>query len=433
MRTEKKRGRWVAAAAGVLIGTLLLTACGRAETQTTVSAAPVDNGPATGRIDVWTAGDLGSQTKPMFEAFKAANQGVTVTVTDVPWTEIDNKMQNATAAGTVPDLVLIGETTPLIAANALQPLPEGIVKVADLDATALGRTKNPAGTQFAVPWYVETRVLFSHKAAVEKAGVKLPTTWDEQLDYFGKIQALDNVTEAVALPVAGDQPHQLLLSYLAQAGGSPMTADKKAWNFDTPEMTKALTYYGEFFKRGLASPNGYGDNLLPSFLSGATDSMIQGVYLVPAVDSAMKDQGLGTNWSAENLVAGVLPAGSAGNASYLGGANWVVPAASDNGASAWKLVRWLMEPAQQLQLFSITRNIPATTSTWTDPSLTSDPWITTSLEQLKNTVSDPVAPTWREIAGFIDSESEKIVRGSVTPTEAAKAIQQHAEKTGLGW
>lgn len=54
-------------------------------------------------------------------------------------------------------------------------------------------------------------------------------------------------------------------------------------------------------------------------------------------------------------------------------------------------------------------------------------------KQLDHTVGDPAVPTWTQVYQVIDDESEKMLTGSQTPEETAKAIQEQAASIGLGW
>jgi multiple sugar transport system substrate-binding protein len=270
---HRKAQRTVALGAAALMMVGGLAACGRdsggsASASASVSAVTIDNSAATGTINVWTAGDVGSQMKDIFDQFRTDNPDATVNVTDVPWSELDSKMKNAIAGNSVPDLVMIGDVAPLITTGGLQQVPNGVMTSDDMVQTALDRSKDNNGNQYGIPAYIETRVLFYNKNVAAKAGVtSAPTTWDDALDFYAKLKSVDGVKYAIGMGVGDEsKAYQYILPFLAQAGGSALTEDGSAWNFDTDEMVSALTYYKKFFDEGLSDPAGIGDDAVTNFV-----------------------------------------------------------------------------------------------------------------------------------------------------------------------
>lgn len=423
--------RWGGLTALGLTAALALVGCGRAAApDATAEIGTIDSTPATGTIEVWAAGDFGVQAAELFHDFEAANEGVTVTVTDVPWAEINSKVTNGIAAGTVPDLVLVGDVSQLIPTGGIQPVPHGVIDDGTVYDNALKRSQDQAGVQYGVPWYVEARMLWYHTKIAQAAGVEAPQTWDEQITFFQELKKQEGVTWAVGMPVGrSSYAYQVIMPFFAQAGGSALTADKTGWDLGGDAMVDALAYYKSFFDLGLADPDGATDNAVQNFVSGQVAATFQGSYLAAVLDQAVKVDG----FSAATFTAAVRASGSADNAAYLGGATWLVPTASKNADSAWKLVRWLDEAPQQVKMFQITNNLPALTSTWTDPAVATDSFMKAGIDQMASTVSDVPVPNWSQVLAVIDAESEKVVRGGTTPEEAAATIQQKAESIGLGW
>lgn len=414
-----------------LTATLVLAGCGRADDPgMDVEVGAIDSTPAVGDIEIWAAGDFGVQAADLFSAFEAVNDAVDVVVTDVPWTEINSKVTNAIAAGTVPDLVLIGDVSQLIPTGGIQPVPHGVVEDGAVYENALKRSQNQNGVQYGMPWYVEARMLWYHTKIAQAAGVQAPTTWDEQTAFLQKLGEVDGVDWAVGMPVGhASFAYQAIMPFFAQAGGSALTPDGTAWDLGSEAMVKALAYYKSFFDLGLANPDASTDNAVQTFVSGQVAATFQGSYLAAVLDQAVKVDG----FSAATFTADVRPAGAVNNAAYLGGATWVVPTGSKNADSAWKLVKWLQEAPQQVSMFQITNNLPSLTSTWTDPAVATDAFMKAGIAQMSNTVSDVPVPTWSQVLAVIDAESEKVVRGGTTPEDAAATIQQRAEAIGLGW
>src|SRR5437867_12060141 len=112
-----------------LAAALLLTACGRdtgSGSGPTESAAPIASGPATGTITVWAQGAEGAALPAVAKEFEAANPGVKVNVTAIPWDAAHNKYQTSIASGSTPDVAQMGTTWMADFADAFDPTPRGI-------------------------------------------------------------------------------------------------------------------------------------------------------------------------------------------------------------------------------------------------------------------------------------------------------------------
>ena len=106
---------------------LALSACGRS----TGTAAPADqakdvsSGKATGTITVWAMGAEGEKLPTLAKEFEAANPGVKVNVTAIPWDAAHDKFTTAITAGKTPDVAMVGTTWmgEFAGLGALDPTP----------------------------------------------------------------------------------------------------------------------------------------------------------------------------------------------------------------------------------------------------------------------------------------------------------------------
>ena len=123
-----------AVAIGV-VGLLALTACGRADDDSTGgetsagSTTTVDDAPAEGDITIWAMGEEGEKLPDFVQGFTEENPDANVEVTTIPWADVMTKFQTAVAAGTVPDAIMIGSSfmPTMVATGGLAPVPEGLV------------------------------------------------------------------------------------------------------------------------------------------------------------------------------------------------------------------------------------------------------------------------------------------------------------------
>lgn len=414
-----------------VVGMLALAGCGRTDDAPAgdgPSAGAIDDAPATGEITIWAMGEEGENLGDFADAFIEDNPDASVTVTTIPWADVMTKYQTAVAAGTVPDAIMIGSSLlpSMVAAGGLAPVPDGVVDTSTLNETA-AESVEVEGTAYAVPWYVETRVLYYRSDLAEAAGLSAPTSWDD-LTAFAKGFTAEGATYGIQLPMGdAEDSTQVVLPFYAQAGGEVLSdaGDAYAWDQDT--LADALEYYASFFTDGLAPISGYGDSQTASFVDGSNPAFISGPWMV-SVLADMKD----ADWVADNVATVPVPAGSANNDSYLGGGHLGVFSDAKNADGAWKFISWLSEPDTQQAWFELTSGLPAVTSVLDAEPYASDPRVSVLNEQLQNTVAPPSVPSWDEMSAFIETEAEKVANGS-SADDAAAAIIAKAESLGTGW
>lgn len=427
------RGRKALAVGAIgVVGLLALAGCGRADDAGTGgggdSATSIDDSPATGEITIWAMGEEGENLSDFSEAFTEANPDATVTVTTIPWADVMTKYQTAVAAGTVPDAIMIGSSLlpSMVAAGGVAPVPDGVVDDDTLNETAEESTV-VEGVSYAVPWYVETRVLYYRSDLADAAGLSAPTTWDEFTTFAQGFQSA-GAQYGVQLPMGdAEDSTQVILPYYAQAGGDVLNeaGDAYAWNHEA--LVSALEYYGSFFTEGIAPISGYGDSQTSSFVDGSNPAFISGPWMV-SVLADMQD----ADWVEQNVATVPIPSGSDNNDSYLGGGHLGVFSDAKNADGAWKLIRWLAEAQTQADWFDVTSALPSVSSVLEEDAFTSNPRIAVLSEQLQNTVAPPSVPSWDEMSAFIETEAEKVANGSPAD-DAATAIESKAESLGTGW
>lgn len=428
----KMRNKALAFGAIGVVGMLTLAGCGRADDTGENGAAPeaaaVDDSPATGEIEIWAMGEEGENLGAFADAFVEQNPDAEITVTSIPWTDVMTKYQTAVAAGTVPDAIMIGSSLlpSMVAAGGLAAVPDDLVDDDSFNETALESTE-VEGTAYAVPWYVETRVMYYRTDLAEQAGVEAPTTWDE-LTSFAEAMKANGSTYGIQLPMGdAEDSTQLILPFYAQAGGEVLNDDGTAYAWDEAALTDALDYYASFFTSDLAPMSGYGDAQTAAFADGSNPAFVSGPWMV----GVLGDQE-SAEWVDENVGTAPVPAGADNNDSYLGGGHLGVFEDADNADGAWKLIRWLSEPETQQAWFEQVNALPAVTSALDSEPFTSDPRLSVLNEQLENTVAPPSVPSWNEMSAFIETEAEKVANGSGA-ADAASAIVAKAESLGTGW
>ena len=155
--------RTVRVFAATIAVTALVGSCGRSDTEDGGAAEPaasVSEGQASGSVEVWAMGTEGESLGEFASAFVKENPDVDIKVTAIPWDAAHDKIATAIAGGQTPDVSMVGTTWmgEFAATGALDPTPDLIDSARFFDG-AWGTT-DVGGTNYGMPWYVETRVLY---------------------------------------------------------------------------------------------------------------------------------------------------------------------------------------------------------------------------------------------------------------------------------
>ncbi|MEP6562714.1 MAG: extracellular solute-binding protein, partial [Nakamurella sp.] len=247
------------AAALLVAATLVLTACGRSETssstgESAAASSTIGSGPATGTLNIWAQADEGEGLPAFAKEFEAANPGVTVNVTAIPWDAAHNKYQTAIAGGTTPDIAQMGTTWMGDFSDAFVPTP-GSIDTASFFPSSVKST-NVGGTAYGVPWYVDTRVIYYRKDLLAKAGYStFPTNWNDFKTMAKDMQTKAGATWGITLPAGGKADDFQSMMWIPLSGGAElMNSDQSKWTLDTPEFVDSMTYFQSFFTDGISNP-----------------------------------------------------------------------------------------------------------------------------------------------------------------------------------
>jgi multiple sugar transport system substrate-binding protein len=358
--------------------------------------------------------------------FEAANPGVKIKVTALPWDAAHNKYQTAIAGGTAPDVAQMGTTWMGDFADAFVPTPTSIDTSGFfppmVNSTVVG------GTAYGVPWSGDTRVVYYRKDLLAKAGyTTFPTTWADFKALAKAMQTKAGAKWGVALPVGGADAFQSMLFIPWSGGAELINKDQTKWTLDTPAWVDAMNYYKSFFTDGIANPNpntGAGAQEA-AFVDGSIPMFVAGPSGINSIGAA-GGPGFKDKWA----VAMVPKDKSA--TSFIGGSNLVVFKDSKNQDAAWKFIQWLSQPDVQIRWFKAATDLPSVQSAWKDPALAGDPYLSVIGEQLKSGNSPPQVPTWTQVSAAADTVLEQIVKAGANPAKAMKSLQSTADSLGTG-
>ena len=369
-------------------------------------------------------GTEGENLDALATEFEAANPDVDVEVTPVPWDAAHDKIATAIAGGQTPDVSMVGTTWmgEFAGTGALDPTPSDLIDDAQFFEGAWNSTV-VEDTSYAVPWYVETRVIFYRKDLAEAAGVEPPTNWDELKSFAAALQE-QGVEWGIDLHTGGTGAWQTFMPFAWQAGAE--IEQDGEFTLGSDAMVEAMEYYQSFFTEGLADPQSDPTSPLEvKMVDGKIGSFISGPWHM----GLLNEQG-GPEFEDKWDVT-VMPTEEAGT-SFVGGSNLAVFKDAANRDAAWKFVAFLMQPDVQQTWYETVTDLPSVQASWESGTLAEDPRLATFGRQLEDAKAPPSIPTWEQVASVIDSEIERVVKGGADPAQAVEAIQSEATSIGTG-
>lgn len=421
MRTRKRLGATLLTL-GLVVA---LAACGRGDDEnggdgTAASQAPeVDTSSASGEIEVWAMGAEGEALGAFAQSFMDEYPDVTVNVTPVPWDAAHDRIVNAIAGGEVPDVSMVGTTWmgEFATLGGLDPTPANIDGSQFFEG-AWGTTI-VEGTSYAVPWYVETRLLYYRTDLADS--VEAPGNWDD-LKAMATAMQEAGAEYGISLQPGGTGAWQTYMPFFWQAGGEIMGEDG-SFTLDGEPCVEALTFYDSFFEDGLTPPAAEDVPVEGRFANGEIASFISGPWMISIVEDAGTDP--------EAYAVAHQPTEAAGT-SFVGGSNLAVMADSDNKEAAWAFVEYLSLPDVQAAWYEEVSALPAVQAAWDEGVLSSDERLSEFGNQLEDAKAPPSIASWEQIAAEIDTVIEQVTVGDMAPGEGCTAMQEAATGIGTG-
>ncbi len=419
----------VIAVAGLAVASLALAGCGRDNGASSggEKAKDVSSGKATGSITVWAMGAEGENLPALTKEFEAANPGVKVNITAIPWDAAHDKFTASIASGNTPDAAMVGTTWmgEFAGLDALDPTPSSIDKSQFFPGAQ--KTTEVNGTSFGVPWYVETRLIYYRTDLAKKAGITTPPTdWDGLKSMAKAMQTKAGAKWGIGFQAGGTGSWQSVMPF-GWSNGADLTKDGgKSYNFDSPELTEATKYYQSYFTDGIANKAAPAQPTTePDFVSGKVPMFISGPWEMSAVEkvggAGFKDK--------YNVMQ--IPAKKT-SSSFVGGSDFVVFKKSKNRDTAWKYVQWLSDPKTQVKWYQASTDLPSVASAWEDPAISKDTKLAEFGKQLKTAQAPPSFATWEQVVAGFDTELEKVTKQGADASAALKAVQQQAQSIGTG-
>lgn len=225
-----------------------LSSCGK-------GLGPQPGGGGLRQLNFWTldlAPKFNGYIREVIAAWEQQNPGVVVRWTDVPWSSVERKLLAAVFARTAPDLVNLN---PPFAANLASK--GGLLDLAPVLPAAAQQVYLPKiwqagaqnGQQFAIPWYLTTRITMANRSVLAKAGYEAPPTRWQDVPAYAEAVRRRTGKYALFMSVVPDDSAELLET-LVQMGVQLLDGQHRA-AFNSAVGRGAFAFWSDLYRRGL--------------------------------------------------------------------------------------------------------------------------------------------------------------------------------------
>lgn len=434
-----RKKKTITAAGVVLVVGGMLAGCGTANNSANTSNTSNNSNSGSGTTNiVWAVGAITHTNlrKQLVAAFEKQYPNIHVTLQTEASNTDTTRQQLTTSIGSgaqTPDVYLgdviwpaqFGHAGLAMSLNSLLPssfftrFSPGLVK---------GATYK--GNVYGAPFFVDTAFLYYRKDLLKKAGLPVPTTWEQVMSESQTLQKDKLVKYGFIWQGASYEGLTCDFSeYLADAGGSFLNSSGQP-SINTPQATKALTFMRSLVTSGV-TPNAV-----------TTDQENQSMNLFAQGDAAFL-----RNWSyawsvsndkTQSSVVGkvgvtVLPAfaGSNGHYSSVGGWNLYVNPHSQHLSADKELIDFLTGPVAQkilVQHGELPTNaaIAAQASTIAKTSGNNSPIF--NLISKTDFISRPSqSPNYPQISQAIYQNANAVLAGSESVKAGLQKMQQQMQ------
>lgn len=276
------------------------------------------------------------------------------------------------------------------------------------------------GKLTALPWFVDSGMLYYRKDLLDGAGAQVPTTWDQLVSTAQQLQAANKAK--FGLLWQGKQAEVLvcdLVEFVGSAGGSILDADGRTVKIaDGPAVQGVQFMYDTMNKLKVTPKDVLSWDEEPSrrpFTAGQAAFLRNWSYVYTTAQDPQQSQVV------DKVGVAPLPAFAGGKSTAcLGGYQYGVSASSKNKDAAVEFIRWLSTPATQLKFATQVGLAPSRASVFDDPALAAaNPFMAKLKDVFTGGTPRPVTPKYPQVSLALQSGVSKALSGG----DVAGALQ----------
>jgi trehalose/maltose transport system substrate-binding protein len=281
------------------------------------------------------------------------------------------------------------------------------------------------GKLTALPWFIDSGMLYYRKDLLDEIGAKAPETWTELIDSAKKVMGAGKAKFGFLWQAK--QAEVLvcdLVSFIGSNGGSILEPDGKTVSIANDAAVEAVQLMHDLIKKDKITP----EDVLswdeePSrrpFTSGDAVFLRNWSYVWKIAQSKEDSSVIGK--------VGVAPLPhfeGKQSAACLGGYQYGVNATSKNKEAAIEFVRWMSSPETQLRFATQIGLCPTRAAVLDDPKIAQEQPF---MQQLKSVfigaIPRPVTPKYPQVSLVLQSEISR----ALTTGDVKSALQTAKEK-----
>jgi len=371
--------------------------------------------PTTLRLVAYWTGQLQEIMEEVVREFNASQKDLVVQYNYVPFGELRRHLMVASTSGDPPDLAIIDNPDHAFFADAgvLADLTDRVRHWSGNGHFYPGPWNSTIykGRQYGVPFTTNCLGLFYDKAALARAGVRVPQNWEELRTAAKKL----SVPGRYGLAMGAIRSEEGTFQYLAFF----LSAGADFSRLDSPAAVRSLEFLRSLITDGSMSPEVIGwtqTDVQKQFSAGKAAMAIDGPWSLAQLERDARDPG---------LQYGIAPfPRDARFATPLGGENLVITRQANLDA-AWTFVEYLTSPAVMERFDRKSGFLPPRTDVLRDGGRwVGDPRVQVFIDSMPYAVPRGPHPRWPEFSSLVSGALQEALTGFRSPAAALAAAER---------
>jgi len=370
-----------------------------------------DNKPRTVKtLQVWIMPNTNNPEKDFLELIKPFldnNPDINVKIKVLAWDTAWDKISLSVTSGEAPDITQLGTTwVAAIASNNRLVDLTGKYDETKFIPQTLSTTfieSDPKKIRYAIPWMVDTRVLYYRKDACEKAKVNPDVdfkTWGSFKKALKKLNNSEiNGKKIPAFGICGKKNWDIVHNFswwIWSFGGNILSDDNRKCVINSDKSFNGIKAYTEMVNDKVISIEALEKN------SAENKDLFKNNEFCVAILQPYSDVD-----DRPDIGTAVLPEGPAGKSGFLGGSTLAVYKSSKNIDEAIMLINFLTSKDTQIQYFKKFGVLPSVSTAYEDEIFTMNNKRKIYKQQIMNSRAYPSISEWGPIenkllTGFTD-------------------------------
>ncbi|MCX6155847.1 MAG: extracellular solute-binding protein [Candidatus Kapabacteria bacterium] len=342
-----------------------------------------------------------------------------VEVTELSWNDGKMKLMAAFNSNTAPDVLELGSdwVAQFSSSGVLTKLDKDSMNTNKFISFSLAPS-TWASNIYALPWVIDTRVMFYNIDLMTKAGLNAapPKNIDELINYSEKINSLG---EVYGIGTNGSDQHRLYKKFLPllwSYGGEIIDKNGKP-SLNLPENVQALETYLQLSRIGIIETQRQIDSY---FIQGKVGFWVSGAWLLQKLQKENPNLKFGLA-----LIPGFAEKPSY---SFAGGEYLAINQKSKNQKLAQQLIKFLTDGKN---IIEFCKKIPEAGFPADSAYFNNEYYKTQTLrlvftEQLKHSKMTPVHPKWLDIEALLENAVVEALYGRKSAQEALDDAQKES-------